>query len=270
MGTKREKAVRCESLPHRPRRSDNCAVRREPAVIDPGNILEVEHLSVRFGSQEVLHDLSFSVGRGTALAVIGPNGSGKTVLFRALISALPYEGVVRWAPDARIGHVPQKLDLSRDAPIAGRDLLAARARIARVSLDRIDTVVARVGLAPEVLSTLVGTMSGGQFQRLLMACALLADPTVLLLDEPTAGVDEPGQERMNETIHRLQTESGATVLLISHELNVVFRYADTVLCLTPRHTCFGIPREVLTMETLAQVYGQPVGLARHDDTAPPR
>lgn len=233
-------------------------------------MLEVEHLSVRFGSLEVLHDLSFSVKRGSAVAVIGPNGSGKTVLFRALIGAQPYEGVVRWAADARVGYVPQKLGLSRSAPIAGHDLLAARARIARVSLHRIDGVVARVGLAPEVLPTLVGAMSGGQFQRLLMACALLTDPNVLLLDEPTAGVDEPGQERMNETIHRLQVESKVTVLLISHELNVVFRYADNVLCLTPRHTCFGIPREVLTADTLTQLYGEPVGLARHDDAARPR
>lgn len=233
-------------------------------------MLEVEHLSVRFGSLEVLHDLSFSVKRGSAVAVIGPNGSGKTVLFRALIGAQPYEGVVRWAADARVGYVPQKLGLSRSAPIAGHDLLAARARIARVSLHRIDGVVARVGLAPEVLPTLVGAMSGGQFQRLLMACALLTDPNVLLLDEPTAGVDEPGQERMNETIHRLQVESNVTVLLISHELNVVFRYADNVLCLTPRHTCFGIPREVLTADTLTQLYGEPVGLARHDDAARPR
>lgn len=233
-------------------------------------MLEVEHLSVRFGSLEVLHDLSFSVKRGSAVAVIGPNGSGKTVLFRALIGAQPYEGVVRWAADARVGYVPQKLGLSRSAPIAGHDLLAARARIARVSLHRIDGVVARVGLAPEVLPTLVGAMSGGQFQRLLMACALLTEPNVLLLDEPTAGVDEPGQERMNETIHRLQVESKVTVLLISHELNVVFRYADNVLCLTPRHTCFGIPREVLTADTLTQLYGEPVGLARHDDAARPR
>lgn len=213
----------------------------------------------------VLGDLSFSVKRGSALAVIGPNGSGKTVLFRALIGAIPSDGVVRWAPATQIGYVPQKLDLSRSAPIAGRDLLVARAHVADASVDRLEGAIARVGLPHEVLSRVVGAMSGGQFQRLLMACALLGDPTVLLLDEPTAGVDEPGQEHLNETVHRLQIEDGVTVLLISHELSVVFRYADNVLCLAPGHTCFGVPREVLTADTLTQVYGEPVGFARHDD-----
>jgi ABC-type Mn2+/Zn2+ transport system ATPase subunit len=97
-----------------------------------------------------------------------------------------------------------------------------------------------------------------------MALALLADPTVLLLDEPTAGVDEPGQERWNDTVRRLQTE-GVTVLLISHDLSVVMRFATTVLCLSRDHTCFGIPRQVLTPEILAQVYGEPVGLFVHDE-----
>ena len=110
-------------------------------------------------------------------------------------------------------------------------------------------------------------MSGGQFQRLLMAFALLGNPTVLLLDEPTAGVDDPGQERMNDTVRRLQTE-GVTILLISHDLSVVFRFATNVLCLTRDHTCFGIPRQVLTPAVLSQIYGEPVGLFVHDE--PPR
>lgn len=225
--------------------------------------LEVEHLSVRLGDVDIIRDLSFSVPVGSSLAVIGPNGSGKTVLFRALIGAIPHTGSVRWASAARIGYVPQKLDLERDLPVTGRDLLLARARLGSADHDAIERSLARVGLASDILDKLIGTLSGGQFQRLLMGMALIGDPTVLLLDEPTSSVDEPGQERFNDTVRRLQTE-GVTVLLISHDLSVVYRFATAVLCLSREHTCFGLPRQVLTPEILAQIYGEPVGLIAHD------
>lgn len=228
-----------------------------------GNVLEVEHLSVRYGRVDIIRDLSFSVPASSSLAVIGPNGSGKTVLFRALIGAIPYTGRVRWAPDTRIGYVPQKLDLERDLPVTGRDLLLARARLSSADSDVIERSLSRVGLAPDILDKLIGTLSGGQFQRLLMGMALIGDPTVLLLDEPTSSVDEPGQERFKDTARRLQAE-GVTVLLISHDLSVVYRFATAVLCLSRDHTCFGIPRQVLTPEILAQVYGEPIGFIAHD------
>lgn len=233
-----------------------------------GAAIAVEHLTVRLGHTEVVRDLSFTVPQGSSLAVIGPNGSGKTVLFRALVGAIPYDGTVRWAPGTRIGYVPQKLDLERDLPITGRDLLRARARLVGASSGDIDRALARVGSGSEVLRKLIGTLSGGQFQRLLIAFALLGQPTILLLDEPTAGVDEPGQERLYETVRRLHVEEGVTVLLISHDLSVVFRHATNVLCLSREHTCFGKPRQVLTPEVLSQMYGEPVGLHVHDDPAP--
>ena len=233
-------------------------------MTEPANALAVDHLSVRLQDAEVIHDLSFSVLKGTSLAVIGPNGAGKTVLFRALIGALPHTGTVRWAADTRIGYVPQRLDLERNLPVTGHDLLRARARLSSAVRAGIDPVLARVGLAPEILEKPIGALSGGQFQRLLMAMALLGDPTVLLLDEPTAGIDEPGQERVTETVRRLQ-QGGVTVLMISHELNVVYRFADNVLCLTRARAYFGAPRQVLTPELLAQIYGEPVAFHVHDD-----
>lgn len=227
--------------------------------------LSVRHLTVRFGRAEVIRDLSFDVRQGSSVAIIGPNGSGKTVLLRALIGAIPHEGSVHWADGARIGYVPQKLDLERDLPVTGGDLLRARARLADTPPGAIERALVRVELGRDVLSTPIGTLSGGQFQRLLVAFALLADPTVLLLDEPTAGVDEPGQLRLNETVRKLQMEHGVTVLMISHELSVVYRYASEVLCLSRDHRCFGLPQQVLTPEILAEVYDQPVGFFRHDE-----
>jgi zinc transport system ATP-binding protein len=185
------------------------------------DVLVVRHLSIHFGEIRVLTDLSFRVPRRTSLAIIGPNGAGKTVLFKALIGSIPFGGDVRWAPGIRIGYVPQKLDLERDVPITGLDFLRARAALARESDVDVSHALALVGVSPDVAEQPIGTLSGGQFQRLLIAFALVGDPTVLLLDEPTAGVDEPGQERLNELVYRLQHDQGLTVLFISHELTVV-------------------------------------------------
>jgi zinc transport system ATP-binding protein len=227
------------------------------------NALEVEGLSVAFGRTVVLRGLTFSVPEGTALAVIGPNGAGKTVLFRALIGALPHQGAVRWARGTRIGYVPQKLDIERDLPITGSDFLRAKAAVAGVPHQDARHALELAGLQPDVAAMPIGTFSGGQFQRLLLAFALLGRPSVLLFDEPTAGVDEPGEERLYEMIRRVQESEGLTLLLISHELSVVYRYATNVLCLSADHPCFGPPEEMLTPERIEQVYGTPLRYHRH-------
>ncbi|MGA2717275.1 MAG: metal ABC transporter ATP-binding protein [Bryobacteraceae bacterium] len=231
---------------------------------DLTNILDVAHLTVGFENSQPLHDVSFSVARGSSLAVIGPNGAGKTVLFRAIIGAIPFEGSVRWDEDVAIGYVPQKLDLDRDVPITGRDFLATQKTLAAVSDADIYQALTLVGISPEVTRTPIGTLSGGQFQRLLIAFALLGKPNVLLLDELTAGVDEPGQRQLNELVARLQRDHGLTVLFISHELSVVYRYANNVLCLGGGTAHIGAPKEVLTPDLLREIYGAPVDYHIHD------
>ncbi len=225
--------------------------------------LEVRNLCVTFGRDRVLRNLSFTVDAGKTLAMIGPNGAGKTVLFRALIGALPYEGEVVWAPGTRIGYVPQKLDIERDLPLTGLDFLRAKASVARAPREEIARVLADTGLSQEAAARPLGALSGGQFQRLLLAFALIGGPNALILDEPTAGVDEPGQERLNALVHRLQAERGLAVLTISHDLSVVYRYAGQVLCLGEDHACLGAPQVVLTPERLEKLYGAPAGFHVH-------
>jgi zinc transport system ATP-binding protein len=225
--------------------------------------LEVNDLTVRFGAVTVLAGVSFAIPRGGALVVIGPNGSGKTVLFKALIGVIPYEGTVRWAAGTKIGYVPQKLDIERDLPVTGIDFLRAKAAVTGASHDEIEQALGVVRVGPSASKQPIGALSGGQFQRLLMAAALVGRPTVLLLDEPTAGVDEPGQETMYETLERLRKERGLTILLISHDLSVVFRYATNVLCLAHEQKCFGPPKTVLTPEVLEELYGSAVGYHIH-------
>ena len=230
--------------------------------------LDVESLSVGFDHAAVIERLSFEVQHGSALAIVGPNGAGKSVLARALIGALPHEGTIKWEADTKIGYVPQKLDIERDLPITGGDFLHAKAVVARAPEADVANVLELVEIKPESVGKPIGELSGGQFQRLLVAAALIGHPTVLLLDEPTSGVDEPGQDTINHTLDRLRDERGLTILFISHDLSVVYHHATNVLCLSRGHACFGAPRNVLTPQLLQELYGAPVAYHVHDDLRP--
>ena len=227
--------------------------------------LVVQDLSVGFDQTTVIEQLSFEVPHGSALAIVGPNGAGKRVLAKALIGAVPFKGAIRWEENTKIGYVPQKLDIERDLPITGGDFLHAKAVVSRASEDDVASELRLVGLKAAAVGKPIGALSGGQFQRLLLAAALVGRPTALLLDEPTAGVDEPGQDTLNHTLERLRDERGLTILFISHDLSVVYQYATNVLCLSRRYMCFGAPRNILTPQLLQELYGAPVGYHVHHD-----
>lgn len=236
----------------------------EAELAQAGDALVVDDLGVRLGKRVVISGLSFSIPLGGSLAIIGPNGCGKTVLFRALIGAIPFRGRIVWSPGTRLGYVPQKLDIERDLPITGNDFLRAKAAVAKAPTSEVERALELVALMPETAAQPIGTLSGGQFQRLLLAFALMGRPTVLLFDEPTAGVDEPGEESLYAMIGRLREKEGLTLLLISHELNVVYRYADSVLCLSRGRGWTGPPLEILTPEKLGEIYGTPMKFHLHE------
>jgi len=222
--------------------------------VNPVPVLSVRSLTVSFGNRAVIHDLSFDVTRGENLAIIGPNGAGKTVLLRALLSQLPYEGVIEWTPETKLGYVPQAVAADRELPLLVSDLLGAKARLLRIPPDGVRQTANIVGLTPDLLATRIGVLSGGQFQKALITFALLGDPNVLLVDEPTASLDELAQEHIYELLEKLRLERNLTVLLVSHDLSVVYQFATKVLCLSKGRLCFGSPRDILTPDTLAAVY----------------
>ena len=222
-----------------------------------GTILSVQALSIQFDDRSVIHNLSFAVDAGDNVAIIGPNGAGKTVLLKALLGLLPFRGEIRWSPGVKLGYVPQKVAADRQMPIRVHDLLAAKAHVLKLPPSSIDAVATLAGLTPEVLDASIGIISGGQFQKALIAFALLGDPNVLLFDEPTASLDELAEERVYELVERLQREQHLTVLMVSHDLSIVYRAANKVLCVSKDIVCFGPPREVLTPATLEAMYAAP-------------
>ncbi len=228
--------------------------------MDDDSVLTVEGLAVTLDEVPVLRDVSFSVKQGEALAVIGPNGAGKTVLFRALLGLLAHTGSVRWRPGVKIGYVPQRFSVDRSAPITAMEFfLLESERFWRPTAEftsRLDHELTAVGLERSLLQKDLGELSGGETQRLLIAWAMLERPDVLLLDEPTAGVDAGFEDTIYALLHRVQKERGTTLLLISHDLSVVYRYAQRVVCLNRAVVCQGPPVEALNPEALATLYGE--------------
>ncbi len=226
-------------------------------------ILEVKNLTVSLDEKTIIENLNLELEEGDNLAIIGPNGSGKTVLLRALIGAVPHKGTIRWEKGVRVGYVPQKIDADRHLPLNIKNLLESKAAVLGLPQSEITSVCKTLDLTPDLLHIPVGHLSGGQFQRALIGFALLGKPQIMLFDEPTASLDQPREEQVYEVIHRLQDEFGITIILVSHDLSLVYRYATKVLCLNKQNICFGTPQEALTPETLQKLYGEPYKYYHH-------
>ncbi|MBI5079591.1 metal ABC transporter ATP-binding protein [Candidatus Wolfebacteria bacterium] len=223
-------------------------------------ILEVKDLSVSFDKQEVLENISFSVNEGDVLAIIGPNGAGKTVLFRALMELIPFDGEVKWREDARIGYVPQKLFEKAELPLTVKEFFILKSKNLFFKdaqlIESIPHELESVGLKPDILDQQLANLSRGQFQRVLIAWAILKHPNVLLFDEPTAGIDLAGEDTVYNLLYKLKKERGMTIIIISHDLNIIYRYADNVLCINKNQLCFGEPKQALTGEQIERLYGE--------------
>lgn len=230
-------------------------------------ILEVENLSVSFGDFNVFHDINFEVKRSEAVAIVGPNGSGKSVLFRAILGFIPYSGKVSWTKNVKIGYVPQKLFVDANFPISVGDFFSFKTKSTQATVEALNSVGIsgdKEHLRHHILNKKLGALSGGQFQRIMIAWAIINKPDILLFDEPTSGVDIGGEETIYNLLHKLQTQNKLSLVLISHDLNIVYRYADKVMCLNKEMVCFGEPHEVLDPASLSKLYGGEAKFYHHE------
>jgi zinc transport system ATP-binding protein len=215
-------------------------------------LISADHICVRFGAEEVLHDITLTVAPGEIVTILGPNGSGKSTLLRALLGIVPVaEGHILRAPALRIGYVPQKLTVDRTMPITVRRFLSLPSRVSDTAATE---ALARVGMAGQGQEQMT-TLSGGQQQRVLLARALLGNPQLLMLDEPTSGLDQQGEAAFYRLIEEVRTQTGAAVLMISHDLHVVMAASDRVICLNGHICCEGSPRVVSNAPEYRALFG---------------
>ncbi|MFN4155489.1 MAG: ATP-binding cassette domain-containing protein [Paracoccaceae bacterium] len=215
-------------------------------------LIAAGHICVRFGGDEVLHDVSIAVHPGEIVTIVGPNGSGKSTLLRALLGIVPVaQGRVQRAPGLRIGYVPQRLALDRSLPMTVRRFLSLPVRVSDAAATQS---LARVGV-PGVEAAQMASLSGGQLQRVLLARALLSDPQLLVLDEPTQGLDQPGEAGFYQLIEDVRASSAVAVLMVSHDLHVVMAASDRVICLNGHVCCEGTPHVVSSAPEYRALFG---------------
>ncbi len=230
-------------------------------------ILKVKNLKVELEGKVIIKNISFEIEEGDTLAIIGPNGAGKTTLLKAILGLIPYEGEVKYKEgDIRnyldeISYVPQKFDFDKSIPLTVREFLSLTSR--KLNGSEVDHIIKEIGIL-NLLNKKIGEISGGELQRVLIAKAVLDKPNLILLDEPTTGIDIEGERKFYELIKHLNEEHKITVIFVSHEINIVYNFSKKVICLNKDLLCFGLTEKVLTEKTIKALYGEEAIYHIHD------
>jgi zinc/manganese transport system ATP-binding protein len=226
--------------------------------------VSLKNVNVSFDGKWVLRNLTFSVESGEFLGIIGPNGSGKSTLMRVLLKMLkPQNGTVDILNPSRLGYVPQTRQIDPETPLTSRNFVSLglphKIRPWQTHEDRV-TVEEALELtnSMEYADKPIGKLSGGQRQRLFLAQALVKKPQVLLLDEPTSNLDPGAQESIAAVVDKIRRERGITVLFVSHDVNLISRYADKILYMTKDSYALGTVDEIMQSEVLSKLYSMPV------------
>ena len=229
--------------------------------------IEVDKLTVSFGAQTPLKDVSLHIHCGELTALIGTNGAGKTTLLRALLGQIEYTGTIRHltsdgrpAADLRTGYVPQQLEFDRSSPVTVMDFMAGSLSrrpvflgVSKKARERVLAALERTHCA-QLADRTLGALSGGELQRVLLALALTPQPDLLILDEPVSGVDQNGMETFYQTVDELKHRNHMAILLVSHDLSVVERYADRVVLMQGTVIKQGSPEVVFDSPEFEQVF----------------
>ncbi|MBR1797880.1 MAG: metal ABC transporter ATP-binding protein [Clostridiales bacterium] len=230
--------------------------------------IKINGLSVTFGDEKVLDDVSLHMHCGELTVLIGPNGAGKTTLLRALLGEIPHEGKIEFTEtktgkdkSLRIGYVPQSLNIEREIPMTVYDLFASF--ISRYpiwfpkSKKLYNTIKEQLKIfsVEDIIDKQVGKLSGGQLQRVMLSIALTPMPDLLILDEPVSGIDENGVRDFYQLVNEMKSKNNLSILLVSHDLDLVRKYADKVVLLDKKILCRGTPEQVYEDSSFRRIFG---------------
>jgi len=234
-------------------------------------LVSIQHLTVTFGGTTALEDVTASIAAGSVTAIIGPNGSGKSTLLKAMLGLVPSTGTVTFDCHRRqVGYVPQRIDVDRALPATVGGFVAALLRrrplvfgVGKRGREVVTRVLSTTG-ASHLVESPLGSLSGGEMQRVLLALALEPTPRLLLLDEAASGMDMGAESRLHDIIRDLTKNHGTGVVMVSHDLSVVSDLTDHVLCINRRLVCEGSAQDVLTDRRIAEVFGHHHGVYVHN------
>ncbi len=212
-----------------------------------------------------LLNVNFHIDRGEIVTIVGPNGSGKSTLLRTIIGALSLSsGQIERTPGLRIGYVPQKLHIDPTLPLTVRRFLSLPKRVSNAQAEQALEDAGVPGIGSQQMTHL----SGGQMQRVLLARALMDKPDLLILDEATQGLDQPGSAAFYQKIAAVRQQIGCAILMVSHELHVVMAASDRVICLNGHVCCEGAPEHVASAPEYRALFGSgtlgTLALYRHE------
>ncbi len=240
--------------------------------------ISVKDLTVHYGPVKAIDRISFEINQGSIAAMIGPNGSGKTTVVKAILGLLPKTtgdvhlmGKHLHSVRQLLGYVPQRFDFDRDFPMNVGEFmeLARRLHCGRhFKKQAITKKISEVGLPQNILKANLGELSGGQLQRVLIAQAIINDPAILFMDEPSTGIDIAGEADLYSIIEHLNREHNTTVIMVTHDIGVISHIVDTVICVNHQMLCYGPPKTALTEKKITELFGEKASYYEHHDHGP--
>jgi zinc transport system ATP-binding protein len=233
------------------------------------HLIDIENLDLELSDKVILHDINMSISKGEFISLIGPNGAGKTSLLKVMIGQIkPTRGNIRKASGLQIGYVPQKINLNPTLPMSVKRFMALFTQ----DKEGIFQSLAQVS-AEKLADCDISSLSGGELQRVLIARALMNPLDLLILDEPVQWVDFVGQKQLYQLIFKTSTQRGCSVIMVSHDLNLVFSGSSRVICLNRHICCAGKPDDVAINPSYTQLFGMDQSFAtythQHDHDHPP-